>query len=37
MTAIGTKFDSGYAAKSRTRDIDDIPAARVFHTLEKSA
>jgi hypothetical protein len=32
-----TKFDSKYSAKSRTREIADIPETRVFHTLEKSA
>lgn len=28
-----TKFDSKYAAKSRTRDIADIPTTRVFQVL----
>ena len=32
-----TKFNSKFEAKSRTRDIEDIPATRVFHTLEKTA
>jgi hypothetical protein len=31
-----TKFDSKYAAKTRIRELLDIPASRVFHTLEKS-
>jgi hypothetical protein len=29
-----TKFNSKYEAKSRTRDMADIPETRVFHTLE---
>ena len=32
-----TKFNSKYEAKSRTRDMEDIPASRVFHTLEKAS
>jgi hypothetical protein len=28
-----TKFDSKYAAKTRVRDIEEVPATRVFHTL----
>jgi hypothetical protein len=32
-----TKFNSKYEAKSRVRDMADIPETRVFHTLEKSA
>jgi hypothetical protein len=30
-----TKFSSKYEAKSRTREMVDIPETRVFHTLEK--
>ena len=29
-----TKFDSKYSAKSRTREIADIPETRVFRVLE---
>jgi hypothetical protein len=32
-----TKFNSKYEAKYRTREMEDIPASRVFHVLEKSA
>jgi hypothetical protein len=31
-----TKFNSKYEAKSRTRDMADIPETRVFHVMEKS-
>jgi hypothetical protein len=32
-----TKFDSKYQAKYRAREMEDIPATRVFHMIEKSA
>jgi hypothetical protein len=32
-----TPFNSKYEAKSRVRDMVDIPDTRVFHTLEKSS
>jgi hypothetical protein len=32
-----TKFNSKYEAKSRTRDMADVPETRIFHVLEKSA
>lgn len=32
-----TKFNSKYEAKSRIRDIADVPETRVFQVLEKSA
>jgi hypothetical protein len=32
-----TKYNSKYEAKSRVRDLLDIPESRVFHTLERSA
>lgn len=28
-----TRFDSKYSAKMRVRDMVDVPATRVFHTL----
>jgi len=32
-----TKFNSKYEAKSRVREMADVPDTRVFHMLEKSA
>jgi hypothetical protein len=32
-----TKFNSKYEAKSRVRDMADVPETRVFHTLEKTS
>lgn len=32
-----TKFNSKYEAKSRTRDMADIPETRVFHVLGGAA
>ena len=32
-----TKFNSKYEAKSRTREMENIPATRVFHMLEKAS
>ncbi len=31
-----TKFNSKYEAKSRTRDMADIPETRIFRVLEKA-
>lgn len=28
-----TKFNSKYEAKSRVRDMEDVPSTRVFHNL----
>jgi hypothetical protein len=32
-----TKFNSKYEAKSRTRDMADVPETRVFHVLGEIA
>jgi hypothetical protein len=31
-----TKFNSKYEAKSRTRDMEEIPISRVFKVLERA-